>query len=212
MERRLASGTGRRPQDQGRGRGAGRESADGSVCSATSTRWRPGCRPSPSTPNPTQRREGPGATSNAPPRPRARRRWPPRPRTWQLTPTQWKTAGDRLRMILDEWKTISGLDRKTDDALWKRYSAARETFNRRRGSHFADLDRERAGRPTGQGAAVRAGRGVDRFDRLGRHQRRRSATCSPSGRPRAARPKTSTTRCGSGSRPPRTRSSRRATR
>jgi hypothetical protein len=59
--------------------------------------------------------------------------------------TQWKVAGDRLREILDEWRTISGLDRKTDDALWKRYSAARETFNRRRGSHFAELDRERAG-------------------------------------------------------------------
>ena len=50
-----------------------------------------------------------------------------------------KSAGDRMRAILDEWKTVSGLDRKTDDALWKRYSAARETFNcRRRGSHFAD--------------------------------------------------------------------------
>ncbi|MFZ3270827.1 MAG: DUF349 domain-containing protein [Mycobacterium sp.] len=61
------------------------------------------------------------------------------------TSTQWKAAGDRLREILDEWKTINGLDRKTDDALWKRYSAARETFNRRRGSHFAELDRERAG-------------------------------------------------------------------
>ncbi|MGP4056601.1 DUF349 domain-containing protein [Mycobacterium sp. 4D054] len=59
--------------------------------------------------------------------------------------TQWKAAGDRLRAILDEWKTITGLDRKVDDALWKRYSAARETFNRRRGSHFAELDRERAG-------------------------------------------------------------------
>ena len=59
--------------------------------------------------------------------------------------TQWKAAGDRLREILDEWRTITGLDRKTDDALWKRYSAARETFNRRRGSHFADLDRERVG-------------------------------------------------------------------
>ncbi len=58
---------------------------------------------------------------------------------------QWKSAGDRLRAILDEWKTITGLERKTDDALWKRYSAARETFNRRRGSHFAELDRERAG-------------------------------------------------------------------
>nr|MBC9861048.1 Uncharacterized DUF349-containing protein [Mycobacterium pseudoshottsii] len=59
--------------------------------------------------------------------------------------TQWKAAGDRLRAILDEWKTISGLDRKVDDALWKRYSAARDTFNRRRGSHFAELDRERSG-------------------------------------------------------------------
>ncbi|MGV0579805.1 DUF349 domain-containing protein [Mycolicibacterium elephantis] len=58
--------------------------------------------------------------------------------------TQWKAAGDRLREILEEWRTITGLDRKTDDALWKRYSAARETFNRRRGSHFAELDRERA--------------------------------------------------------------------
>jgi hypothetical protein len=61
------------------------------------------------------------------------------------TSTQWKAAGDRLREILDEWRTISGVDRKTDDALWKRYSAAREGFNRRRGAHFAELDRERAG-------------------------------------------------------------------
>jgi Domain of Unknown Function (DUF349) len=59
--------------------------------------------------------------------------------------TQWKAAGDRMRAILDEWKTISGLDRKVDDALWKRYSAARENFNRRRGSHFSELDRERSG-------------------------------------------------------------------
>lgn len=59
--------------------------------------------------------------------------------------TQWKVAGDRLRDILEEWRTITGLERKVDDALWKRYSAARETFNRRRGSHFAELDRERVG-------------------------------------------------------------------
>jgi hypothetical protein len=59
--------------------------------------------------------------------------------------THWKVAGDRMRAILDEWKAITGLDRKVDDALWKRYSASRETFNRRRGSHFAELDRERSG-------------------------------------------------------------------
>ena len=59
--------------------------------------------------------------------------------------TQWKVAGDRMRAILEEWRTISGLGRKTDDALWKRYAAARDAFNRRRGAHFAELDRERAG-------------------------------------------------------------------
>lgn len=59
--------------------------------------------------------------------------------------TQWKATGDRLRAILDEWRTITGLDRKVDDSLWKRYAAARDSFNRRRGSHFAELDRGRAG-------------------------------------------------------------------
>ncbi|GEL26228.1 hypothetical protein PSU4_51820 [Pseudonocardia sulfidoxydans NBRC 16205] len=58
--------------------------------------------------------------------------------------TQWKQAGDRFKAILDEWRTIKGIDRRTDEALWKRYSRAREAFNRRRGSHFADLDRQRA--------------------------------------------------------------------
>lgn len=57
--------------------------------------------------------------------------------------TEWKPAGDRLRAILEEWKTIRGIDRKTDDVLWKRYSRARDAFNRRRGSHFAELDRGR---------------------------------------------------------------------
>lgn len=57
--------------------------------------------------------------------------------------TRWKEAGDRYKAILDEWRTIKGVDRKTDEALWKRFSKARESFNRRRGSHFADLDRQR---------------------------------------------------------------------
>ena len=59
--------------------------------------------------------------------------------------TQWKQAGDRFKTIIDEWRTIRGIDRKTDEQLWKRFSKAREAFNRRRGSHFADLDRQRAG-------------------------------------------------------------------
>jgi hypothetical protein len=57
--------------------------------------------------------------------------------------TQWKAAGDRLRTIVEEWKLIKGIDRKTDDALWKRFAAARDAFGKRRGSHFANLDSER---------------------------------------------------------------------
>jgi hypothetical protein len=62
--------------------------------------------------------------------------------------THWKNAGDRLREILDEWKRVRGVDRKTDEQLWRRFSKARDTFNRRRGSHFAELDRQRAAAKT----------------------------------------------------------------
>jgi hypothetical protein len=57
--------------------------------------------------------------------------------------TAWKVSGDRLRAIVEEWKLIKGIDRKTDDALWKRFAAARDAFGRRRGQHFAQLDAER---------------------------------------------------------------------
>jgi hypothetical protein len=57
--------------------------------------------------------------------------------------TSWKASGDRLRAIVDDWRQIKGVDRKTDDALWKRFAAARDAFSRRRGQHFAQLDAER---------------------------------------------------------------------
>jgi hypothetical protein len=57
--------------------------------------------------------------------------------------TGWKSAGDRLKEILEEWKTIRGIDKKTDGELWKRFAAARDAFTRRRGAHFATLDAQR---------------------------------------------------------------------
>jgi hypothetical protein len=57
--------------------------------------------------------------------------------------TAWKAAGDRLKAIVEEWKTIRGIDRKTDEALWTRFAAARDAFGRRRGAHFASLDAQR---------------------------------------------------------------------
>jgi hypothetical protein len=57
--------------------------------------------------------------------------------------TSWKATGDRFKEILDEWKAIRGVDRKTDGELWKRFATARDTFTRRRGGHFATLDATR---------------------------------------------------------------------
>ena len=57
--------------------------------------------------------------------------------------TSWKATGDRFKEILEEWKTIRGVDKKTDGELWKRFSVARDSFTRRRGGHFANLDSQR---------------------------------------------------------------------
>src|SRR5690625_4581950 len=61
---------------------------------------------------------------------------------------QWRQQGDRLRSLLDEWKhaqrTGARIDKPTEDALWKRFSAARSTFDRGRRQFFAELDRKHA--------------------------------------------------------------------
>lgn len=57
--------------------------------------------------------------------------------------TAWKSGGDRLRDILTGWRDVKGGDRKTDAQLWKRLTTARDTFARRRGSHFVQLDQQR---------------------------------------------------------------------
>ncbi len=58
--------------------------------------------------------------------------------------TDWKATGDRLRDLLEAWKAAPRLERKVDDELWKRFSAARSTFDKHRRTHFASLDAERA--------------------------------------------------------------------
>jgi hypothetical protein len=56
---------------------------------------------------------------------------------------QWRTAGERLRALVDTWKGLPRLDRKTDDELWHRFSHARSVFSKRRKAHFASLDAQR---------------------------------------------------------------------
>ena len=57
---------------------------------------------------------------------------------------QWKTSGARMRELLEEWKAEqragARLDRETETALWQRFSAARNGFDKARRVHFAQLD------------------------------------------------------------------------
>ncbi|KIF70750.1 DNA repair protein [Streptomyces sp. AcH 505] len=56
---------------------------------------------------------------------------------------QWRAAGERLRALVDIWKGLPRLDRKSDDELWHRFSHARSAFSKRRKAHFAALDAQR---------------------------------------------------------------------
>ena len=55
----------------------------------------------------------------------------------------WRGGADTLRALLDEWKALARLDRKTDDALWHRFSTARTSYTRRRKAHFAEQHTQR---------------------------------------------------------------------
>ena len=60
------------------------------------------------------------------------------------TKIQWKTSGTRMRELLDEWKSLQRtgpkLDRASETALWQRFSAARNSFDKARRVHFAQLE------------------------------------------------------------------------
>ena len=57
--------------------------------------------------------------------------------------THWKISGERMRQLLEEWKAAPRGDRATETALWKRLSAARNAFTKRRKAYFAGLEEER---------------------------------------------------------------------
>jgi hypothetical protein len=59
--------------------------------------------------------------------------------------THWKISGERMRQLLEEWKAAPRGDRTAETALWKRLSAARNAFTKRRKSYFAGLEEEREG-------------------------------------------------------------------
>lgn len=60
--------------------------------------------------------------------------------------TSWKSAGDSMKAIFDEWKEHQRanvkLDKLVEEELWQRFKGARSTFDRNRRTHFAALDRQ----------------------------------------------------------------------
>ncbi|REE94672.1 uncharacterized protein DUF349 [Thermomonospora umbrina] len=57
--------------------------------------------------------------------------------------THWKNGGERLRLLVEEWKAAERIDRPTETALWKRLSSARNAFTKRRKVYFASLEDQR---------------------------------------------------------------------
>lgn len=51
----------------------------------------------------------------------------------------WKLSGDKLKELLDQWKSLPRIEKAADEQLWRRFSAARNGFDRRRRTHFAKL-------------------------------------------------------------------------
>jgi hypothetical protein len=58
--------------------------------------------------------------------------------------TSWKTAQERFAVLLDEWKKLPRGERDAEQIQWKRFSAARQTFDKSRRTHFAELTKATA--------------------------------------------------------------------
>jgi hypothetical protein len=59
------------------------------------------------------------------------------------TGTDWRNGANRLRELLEQWKSLPRIDKASDDALWHRFSSARTTYTRRRKVHFSELNEKR---------------------------------------------------------------------
>lgn len=57
--------------------------------------------------------------------------------------TSWRTTTERYAAIVEEWKALPRGDRSSEQELWQRISAARTSFDKRRRTHFSELDTQR---------------------------------------------------------------------
>jgi hypothetical protein len=79
--------------------------------------------------------------------------------------TDWRNGANRLRDLLEDWKSLPRLDKAADDALWRRFSSARTSYTRRRKQHFGELNEKReAARATKEKLAAEAESMADSTD------------------------------------------------
>jgi hypothetical protein len=57
--------------------------------------------------------------------------------------TSWRATTERYAAIVEEWKVLPRGDRSAEQELWQRISVARTAFDKRRRTHFAELDTQR---------------------------------------------------------------------
>jgi hypothetical protein len=70
---------------------------------------------------------------------------------------EWKATGDAMRGLFEQWKAIGSAGHEAEDALWKRFQAARDAFSARRNEWFEGRQKEWAGnREKKEALSVRA--------------------------------------------------------
>ncbi|MDD2817215.1 MAG: DUF349 domain-containing protein [Candidatus Nanopelagicales bacterium] len=57
--------------------------------------------------------------------------------------TNWKTTSERFATMIEEWKSLPRMDRTSEQEIWKRISAARAAFDKRRRAHFNEVESQR---------------------------------------------------------------------
>ncbi len=55
----------------------------------------------------------------------------------------WRATAERYAQLIEEWKSIPQVDRGREQELWRRISAARTTFDKRRRTHYQQVEAER---------------------------------------------------------------------
>jgi hypothetical protein len=70
---------------------------------------------------------------------------------------EWRATGEAMRGLFEQWKAIGSAGHDAEDALWKRFQGARDTFSQRRNEWFEGRQKEwAANREKKEALCVRA--------------------------------------------------------